>query len=96
MPAKGTFGNAGVNIMRQPGVHNWDISITKKIPLGSEERWLQFRTEMFNAWNHTQFSSAGTGTQFVNATGVNVSPTFGVLTGARDPRMIQLSLKLYF
>jgi outer membrane receptor protein involved in Fe transport len=95
MPAKGTFGNAGVNVMRNPGIHNWDLSITKKIPI-SEGRWLQFRTELFNAWNHTQWSGMGTGTQFDNTTGKNVSPTFGVITGTRDPRLIQLSLKLFF
>lgn len=96
MPARRTFGNAGVNVLRHPGVHNWDVSVTKKIPLGREDRWLQFRTEMFNAWNHTQFSSVGTGTTFNNTTGVNQNTTFGVLTGARDPRIIQLSLKLFF
>jgi hypothetical protein len=96
MPAKGTFGNAGVNVMRNPGINNWDLSITKRIPLGAEERWLQFRTEMFNAWNHTQYSGMGTGTSFVNATGVNTSTTFGVINATRPPRFIQLSLKLYF
>ncbi|HET8546485.1 MAG TPA: hypothetical protein VFL57_00700, partial [Bryobacteraceae bacterium] len=96
MPKKGTFGNAGVNIMRNPGINNWDISITKKVPLGSEQRWLQFRTELFNAWNHTQWSSISTGTQFDNATGQQLSPTFGRISGTRDPRFIQLSLKLFF
>mgnify|MGYP000920410288 CR=1 FL=1 len=96
MPAKGTFGNAGVNIMRNPGIHNWDLAITKKFPLGNEARWLQFRTELFNAWNHTQYSGVGTGTSFQNATGKNTSTTFGVINAARDPRLIQLSLKLYF
>jgi hypothetical protein len=51
---------------------------------------------MFNAWNHTQYSGVGTGTTFVNATGQNVNTTFGVITAARPPRYIQLSLKLYF
>jgi hypothetical protein len=96
MPARRTFGNAGVNIMRQPGIHNWDISITKRLPLFGEGRFLQFRTEMFNAWNHTQYSSVATGTQFDNKTGVNVSPTFGVINGTRDPRFIQLSLRAVF
>lgn len=96
MPARRTFGNAGVNIMRHPGIHNWDISVTKRFPLFGEGRWIQFRTEMFNAWNHTQYSSVGTGTQFDNKTGVNVSPTFGVINGTRDPRLIQLSLRAVF
>ncbi|MBI4873436.1 MAG: carboxypeptidase regulatory-like domain-containing protein [Acidobacteria bacterium] len=96
MPRKGTFGNAGVNIMRNPGINNWDLSITKKVPLGGEQRWLQFRTELFNAWNHTQYSGMGTGTSFDNTTGAQTSPNFGVINGARPPRLIQLSLKVYF
>ncbi|MBI4902964.1 MAG: TonB-dependent receptor [Acidobacteria bacterium] len=96
MPAKGTFGNAGVNILRNPGIHNWDLAITKKFPIRGEGRWVQFRTEMFNVWNHTQYSGMGTGTSFDNATGRNTSTTFGVISGARDPRLIQMSLKLYF
>ena len=96
MPARRTFGNAGVNITRNFGINNWDLSVTKRIALGAEDRWLQFRTELFNAWNHTQYSGVGTGTTFVNATGQNVSTTFGVINGTRPPRYIQLSLKLYF
>jgi hypothetical protein len=38
----------------------------------------------------------GTGTSFDNATGAQTSPNFGVINGARPPRYIQLSLKLYF
>jgi hypothetical protein len=94
-PAARSFGNAGVNILRHPGINNWDLSITKRIPLGGEARWIQFRTELFNAWNHTQFSNVGTGTSF-DASGLQTEPNFGVLTGARDPRTIQLSLKVYF
>jgi len=96
MPPKGTFGNAGVNIMRNPGIHEWNIAVSKRIPLGGEERFLQFRTEMFNAFNHTQYSSLGTGTTFNNTTGQQTNPTFGVVTGTRPPRIIELSLKLYF
>ncbi|MBI1899059.1 MAG: carboxypeptidase regulatory-like domain-containing protein [Acidobacteria bacterium] len=94
-PAKGDFGNAGTNILYAPGINNWDISVTKKIPLGAEERFLQFRTEMFNAWNHTQFSGFYTGARF-DAQGNQVDPKFGEYSSARDGRLIQLSLKLFF
>ncbi|MGH9837898.1 MAG: carboxypeptidase regulatory-like domain-containing protein [Blastocatellia bacterium] len=50
--------------LRGPGINNFDISIFKNIPLGSEGRYLQLRLEMFNAFNHTQFSS-------INARGFN-------------------------
>jgi hypothetical protein len=96
MPKKGTFGNAGVNVMYAPGIHNYDLSVTKKFPIQGEQRWLQARFEFFNAFNHTQFNSVGSGTSFQNATGINNSLTMGVLNGTRPPRQAQFSLKLYF
>jgi hypothetical protein len=92
---KGSFGNAGVNILRGPGVNNWDIAASKRVPLGSEQRFLQFRTELFNAWNHTQFSGLYSTARF-NEAGEQVDPNFGAYSSARTPRIIQLSLKLFF
>src|SRR5262249_55068341 len=54
VPARGTFGNTGRNIIRDAPINNWDISINKQFPLGESAR-LEFRTELFNTWNHTQF-----------------------------------------
>jgi hypothetical protein len=76
-------------------VNNWDISVSKRFSLRSEERFLQFRTEMFNAWNHTQFSALYTTARFDPA-GNQTDPNFGAFSAARTPRVIQLSLKLYF
>lgn len=94
-PAKGTFGNAGVNILRGPGVNNWDISVSKRFPFFGEGRYFQFRTEMFNTFNHTQFSGVDSGTRF-DPSGKQTNPNFGAYNGARDPRIIQLSLRLNF
>ena len=54
---------------------------------GLESTRLQFRAEMYNTFNHTQFTSVNTGFN---------SGAFGVVTAARDARSIQLALKLYF
>ncbi len=89
------FGNSGLNYLHGPGTNNWDIAISKRVPLYSEERFIQFRTEMFNAWNHTQFSGLDSGFRF-DPQGVNQNPNTGAFTSARDARIIQLSLKLYF
>lgn len=94
-PASRDFGNAGQNSMYGPGVNNWDISVSKRFPLFSESRYLQFRGEFFNVWNHTQFSSMDTTARF-NPAGQQVNLNFGAFTGARDPRLIQLSLRLNF
>jgi len=94
-PAPRDFGNAGVNILQGPGINNWDINITKRVPLFSESRFIQFRTELFNAWNHTQFANLFTTARF-DAAGRQVDPNFGAFSEARTPRTIQLSLKVVF
>ena len=94
-PALRDFGNAGVNILRGPGTNNWDFNLSKRVPLFSEARFVQFRTELFNAWNHTQFSGLFTTARF-DATGKQVDSNFGAYSAARTPRVIQLSLKVVF
>ena len=90
-----SFGNAGVNILYGPGANNFDLAISKRIPLGSESRFIRFRTELFNAWNHTQFSGMTTTARF-DPSGKQIDPNFGAFSAARDPRRIQLSLKVIF
>jgi hypothetical protein len=90
-----SFGNAGVGILYGPGINNWDLAVSKRFPLFSERRFVQFRTEMFNAWNHTQFSGQNSTARF-DKNGVQTDPNFGAYTSALKPRNIQLSLKLVF
>jgi hypothetical protein len=79
-------GDAGRNIIQQPGTHNWDIGVFKNFMLSDRVR-LQFRGETFNTFNHTQFGSAQ----------MNMSnPTFGRITTTRGPRRTQLGLRLTF
>ena len=91
----GSFGNAGVNVLRGPGTNNWDINISKRVPLFSEGRYVQFRTELFNAWNHTQFAGLYTTARF-DAAGNQVDPNFGAYSSTRAPRTIQFSLRVAF
>lgn len=77
-------GNAGRGIVRGPGYQRWDMSAFKNFQIGERVR-LQFRGEMFNIFNH------------VNYSGVSVSfgsSVFGTVTSFRDPRIVQLGLKL--
>jgi len=80
-------GNAGRNTIRGPGYQVWDISAFKNFHF-TEARYLQFRAETFNTFNHTNWSSIGTTR--------GVPSTYGLVTAARDPRILQLGLKLYF
>jgi outer membrane receptor protein involved in Fe transport len=105
-PADGTFGNAARNLVRQPGINNWDLSVFKDFMFpwfGKQHGWaaaesakLQFRAEFFNAFNHAQYNSINT--TFTTTPGAAGQPTsdssFGVVTSDRGPREIQLALKL--
>lgn len=54
LPAAGTFGNAPQNIGRGPGAWQIDLGGAKQIPL-SERAHLEFRSEFFNIFNHSQY-----------------------------------------
>ncbi len=94
-PAVGSFGNAGVGILRNPGVNNWDMSVSKRIPLKGEERYFQLRGEFYNTFNHTQFSGFDSTARF-NPAGQQINANFGAYNAAREPRKIQLSLRFMF
>lgn len=81
----GRFGNAGRNIMGSPGINNWDIGFSKQFPFAESKR-LDFRTELFNAWNHAQF---GAPNRFLG-------PNLGRVSTARAPRLIQMSLQFHW
>lgn len=97
-PARGDFGNAPKDVFRLPGTNNWDISLFKKIPLRGERMFLQLRWELYNAFNHTQFSGVDTAARFdTEANGFRqISTSFGRVTAARDPRLMQMSVRLTF
>jgi hypothetical protein len=93
-PAVGTIGNAAKTNLRGPGINNWDIALFKNFPI--HERWkLQFRSEFYNAFNHTQFSAFDSSARF-DAAGRQVNARFGEFTASRTPRIVQLALRLSF
>lgn len=84
--APGTFGTAGRNIITGPGTFNLDFSVAKSWKL--TERWqIQYRLELFNAFNHTQLNNPDTSVS---------SASFGQIVSARDPRIMQMALRLRF
>ena len=82
-----TFGNSARNILRGPGRTNVDFSLFKNFLI--TENWkLQFRTEIFNLFNHAQFDlpNPNVGT-----------PNAGIITGiVGTPRQMQFALRLSF
>ncbi len=57
---------------------------------------IQFRSEFYNAFNHTQFSGVDTTARFDLTTGAQTNPTFGQANADRGGRMIQMALRLSF
>ncbi|HEX2489382.1 MAG TPA: hypothetical protein VHR27_08260, partial [Blastocatellia bacterium] len=57
---------------------------------------MQYRLEMYNAFNHTQFSGVDTTAQFNPNTGAQTNTRFGQYTAARDSRRIVMGLKVNF
>ena len=94
-PVAGTFGNVGRNTIQGPGNRDWDFSLFKTFSAG-EKAHLEFRAEFFNILNHTNFLFAKSGPQNGNGSTIRGASQFGSLTAARDPRQIQLALKLSF
>jgi hypothetical protein len=91
-PLPGAYGNAGRNILQGPGLATTDLSLAKKFSL-TERLNLQFRTEAFNIFNHTNFNTPNP-VVYAAQTG-GPSPTAGVITStSTTSRQIQFGLKL--
>jgi hypothetical protein len=80
------FGNEGRNAVQGPGYVNWDLSAFKNIRL-TESKELQFRGELFNVLNHTNFRLPVSDIE---------SQTFGQIQSDVSPRLIQVALKFLF
>jgi hypothetical protein len=84
--ALGTFGNAPRTLCCNPPINNWDMGIFKSTPVG-ERLHVEFRTEIFNVFNHAQFYGVD---------GNSANTTFGQPQKVRDPRLVQFALKVIF
>lgn len=95
LPALGQFGNLGRGTITLPGINNVDFSVNKNWKL-LEHYGIQFRAEMFNAFNHANFLGLDTNLALDRTTGKSTNPNFGRLSGDRGPREIQFGLKFTF
>ena len=94
--ALGTRGTAGRSIMRGPGYADTDLMLGRIFPITKEQVRMQFRAELFNAFNRVNFRTIpGNGAPAF--TDVN-NPNFGklLINGAQDPRIMQFGLKFLF
>jgi len=70
-----------------PGIDNFDITFLKRTNI-TESKYVEFRTDFFNLFNHTQFTNPDGNT--------SDGSDFGRVKRARDPRLVQFALKFYF
>lgn len=69
-----------------PGLNNWDMALLKNATI-RESKVFPFRFASFNTWNHAQFE---------NPSGLSNSGLFGVVTTAREARVLQIGFKFLF
>ena len=85
-PAFGFFGNAGVGTIRSPREDVWNWALYKSFPI-RELAKIQFRAEFFNIFNHPSFGNVDTSVG---------SGTYGQITSALNPRILEFALRLTF
>ena len=84
--AIGTFGNSGKNILRGPRYFDTDAALLKDTAV-NERVTLQFRAEFYNMFNNTNFGMPDNGL---------TDSSFGQITSASSPRILQMALKAVF
>jgi hypothetical protein len=85
----GTYGNSGRNTISGPGLANVNLSLVRSIPIAEHFGTVQFRAEFFNALNHANFGQPDGNLS-------NASTSFGKITTASDPRIMQFALRYQF
>jgi len=83
----GTLGTAKRTECCGPHISGSDFAILKTFPI-SEHKRVDFRAEIFNVFNHTQFFNPDGNT--------SDGDQFGQVTQVRDPRLVQFALKFFF
>jgi len=94
------LGDVPRDAIRAPGEIAFDASISREFPLVKEALKFQFRVDAFNVLNHTNFGAPNSSLS-VTATGTTAtfatnSASFGQITGAQPPRLLQFVGKFIF
>jgi hypothetical protein len=110
-PKVGSIGmESSSNHLFGPGINNWNLSLEKSFAM-TEKLRLRLRLDVFNAFNHTQFSGYNATVNFRSLADPTITNLpydangnliwaqrngFGTVNGARDPRVVQTYLRLQF
>jgi hypothetical protein len=82
----GQFGTEGRNVNLGPAYADWDFAALKNFKVTESEQ-LQFRAELFDVLNRTNFRLPDCDIS---------SPTFNHILEAESPRQVQFALKFLF
>jgi hypothetical protein len=95
-PVLGNQGG-GSGDLTLPHKTNFDMTLTKNIPLGSETRVLKIQAQAYNVFNHPEITGIGTGIQFNPTTNiVSNTSSVGYINGTLPARVMAFSIRLQF
>jgi hypothetical protein len=86
-PTAGTFGNAGVGIVRGPGMERLDLSLSKQFHI-TEKKYFELRGDAYSLTNTPEYASPASQTI--------TSPLFGQIRSSQGERNLQVVAKFYF
>jgi len=93
------FGNISRDPGRGPIFNSLNVAFNKRFDTPVEALKIEFRGELYNAFNHTNFTAPGSGiansSAIVNGVSTPVQ-TGGAITSTFDPRIVQFGLKVLF
>jgi hypothetical protein len=95
-PVLGNLGG-GSGDLSLPHVTNFDMTLSKVIPIGSEKRRLKIQAQAYNVFNHTEITGIGTGAQFNFTTNlITNAGQLGYISGATGARIMAFTARFEF
>ena len=99
----GTYANGGRSTLPLRGINNFDLSFSKRVNI-TEHKTLEFRAEMYNAFNHSQFTPGQINNAYLQTTTdtrnylipSNADFNNPETAFSNNPRTIQLALRFHF
>jgi Carboxypeptidase regulatory-like domain/TonB dependent receptor/TonB-dependent Receptor Plug Domain len=92
------FGNASRNPGRTPAFYQTDLALNKKFDTPLESLKVEFRSEAYNVFNHTNLylPGSGLGGTLSTPTQLNSPTTGGQITSTFEPRILQFGVKVIY
>ena len=95
LAANGSFAKVGEGQFIGPGNWDWRMGVFKYSPI-TEQYSMQFRGELFNAFNHTNFMNDDAGSYSKSPVQTYTGAGFDNILAVNDPCIVQLALKVVF